>query len=476
MRRPDLLFTALQVPVDIFALAAAAITAYILRFSQPLLEIRPIIQEITFAQYAASASIFIVAWMFCFWIAGLYPTKPRPRLQELSRILLGSTAGMMVIIATVFFRRELTTSRFLVLAVWGLAIVYVWLGRTLLRAVRHAIYARGIGHQKIAVIGSSNAAAVLKTLYLQKPWMGYTVVKSFKTWNETSRAELDEMRKRRQVDGILLAEPRVSKEQALDLIEFAETQHLGFRYLADLFAAKFSRIDVSTEAGIPLIEPKRTPLDGWGRIAKRAFDIAVASIILLVTSPILILSAIIILIQDGGPILFHNERVGETGKHFRAYKLRSMWKKHCIGPQFSSSENRKNVEFEQQLIKEKSIKTGPVYKIQDDPRITPFGRFIRRWSIDELPQFLNVLTGSMSIIGPRPHQPREVEQYETHHRKVLAIKPGITGMAQVSGRSDLTFDEEARLDTWYIDHWSLWLDIVILIKTPFVVLRQDGAY
>lgn len=476
MRRLDLLFTALQVPTDLLALLAAALSAYLLRFSEPLLEIRPIIQEVSFAQYAASASLFILAWMLCFWIAGLYPTKPRPRLQELARILLGSTAGMMVVIATVFFRRELTTSRFLVLAVWGLAIVYVWLGRTLLRAVRHTLLARGIGHQRIAVIGSSNAAAALKTLYLQKPWLGYTVVKSFKTWNSSAGEELETLCARHALDGILLAEPRVSKEEALDLIGFAEANHLSFRYLADLFAAKFTRIDVSNEAGIPLIEPKRTPLDGWGRIAKRGFDIVVASCILLVASPILVLSALIIALQDGFPILFHNERVGEGGRTFRVYKLRSMWKKYCIGPQFSTQENKQNVAFEQKLIREKSIKTGPVYKIEGDPRITPFGRFIRRWSIDELPQFFNVLQGTMSIIGPRPHQPREVAQYEQHHRRAFAIKPGITGMAQVSGRSDLTFDEESRLDTWYIDHWSPWLDAVILVKTPFVILKQDGAY
>ncbi len=475
MRRLDLAFTALQVPVDFLALVAAAITAYLLRFSQPLVEIRPIIQDITLPQYIGSVSTFIVAWMLCFLIAGLYPTKQRPRLQELSRIVLGSTAGMMVIIATVFFRRELTTSRFLVIAVWALAMIYVWIGRTLLRAIRHALLSRGHGHQRIVVIGSSNAAAALKTLYLQKPWHGYTVVKSYKTWTDDAAAEVLQMKQRHQVDGILLAEPRMSKEQSLDLINFAEEYHLGFRYLADLFAAKFTRIDVSAEAGIPIIEPKRTPLDGWGRIIKRAFDIVVASAVLILTSPLLLLSGLIILLQDGFPILFHNERVGERGKHFPVYKLRSMWKRYCIGPQFSA-QTKQNIEFEQQLIKQKSIKNGPVYKITEDPRITPFGRFIRRWSIDELPQFINVLQGTMSIVGPRPHQPREVEKYQSHHRKVFAIKPGITGMAQVSGRSDLSFDEESRLDTWYIDHWSLWLDIVILLKTPFVIVRQEGAY
>ena len=226
---------------------------------------------------------------------------------------------------------------------------------------------------------------------------------------------------------------------------------------------------------MPIIEVKRTPLDGWGRIMKRLFDIIVAAVALVLTSPLTLLSALIIFIQDGAPVIFENERIGESARPFRVYKLRSMWKKDCIGPQFTKS-LKQNIEKEQQLIKEKSLKQGPVYKIGDDPRVTPFGRFIRRWSVDELPQFLNVLRGDMSIVGPRPHQPREVAKYESRHLRVLAIKPGITGMAQISGRSDLDFEDEVRLDVWYIENWSLWLDVYILLKTPFVVLANKGAY
>ncbi|MDD5726074.1 MAG: sugar transferase, partial [Patescibacteria group bacterium] len=162
------------------------------------------------------------------------------------------------------------------------------------------------------------------------------------------------------------------------------------------------------------------------------------------------------------------------GKEFYAYKLRSMYKKFSIGPQFAGTQ--KNLELEKQLIKEKSIKKGPVYKIADDPRVMRVGKFLRRWSIDELPNFINVLSGDMSLVGPRPHQPREVDKYTDIQRRVLTIKPGITGMAQISGRSDLIFDEEARLDTWYIENWSPLLDLYILLKTPFAVIQKKGAY
>ncbi len=469
MRRLDLAFTALQVPVDFLALVAAAITAYLLRFSQPLVEIRPIIQDITLPQYIGSVSTFIVAWMLCFLIAGLYPTKQRPRLQELSRIVLGSTAGMMVIIATVFFRRELTTSRFLVIAVWALAMIYVWIGRTLLRAIRHALLSRGYGHQRIVVIGSSNAAAALKTLYLQKPWHGYTVVKSYKTWTDDAAAEVLQMKQRQQVDGILLAEPRVSKEQALSLINFTEEHHLTFRYLADLFAAKFTNIEVTTEAGIPLIEPKRTPLDGWGRIAKRLFDVVVGGVLLILASPLMVITAIAIKLDSRGTVLFSTlpdgsrvQRMGERAKPFHYFKFRSM----VMDRHFDRYDK---------LAHKDLRKDGPLVKIQDDPRITRVGRLIREWSIDELPELILVVLGRMSLVGPRPHYPEEVERYKPEQRRVLAIKPGITGMAQVSGRSDLTFDEEVRLDAWYIENWSIWLDLIILLKTPFAVLGHRGV-
>jgi lipopolysaccharide/colanic/teichoic acid biosynthesis glycosyltransferase len=135
----------------------------------------------------------------------------------------------------------------------------------------------------------------------------------------------------------------------------------------------------------------------------------------------------------------------------------------------------KSIELEQKLLAEKGTKSGPVNKIKDDPRVTKVGAYIRKTSIDELPQFFNVLMGEMSIVGPRPHQPREVAQYEKHHKKVLTLKPGITGMAQVNGRSDLTFEEEVLYDTFYIENWSIWLDLIIIIKTPLAILSPRKA-
>lgn len=475
MRRLDLTFSALLLPLDFLALLAAATTAYALRFSKTFVEVRPLLQDLPFPQYLATAGFFAGIWLIVFAVAGLYTMRHRKLLNELGRIILACTAGIMVVIATVFFRREFTTSRFIVLAFWGLAIFYVWIFRLILRTMRHELLRARVGHQRFILVGQDEAAHNLRELYRTRPILGYTVVKTYKFWNETAAREMTKLREQNLVDGILLADSGMPKDEALDLIAFAEDNHLTFRYLADPFAARFTNIEVSTGEGIPIIEVKRTPLDGWGRIIKRTFDIVFSLLILLLASPILLLATFVLIIEDGLPVIFQNIRVGERGEPFKLYKLRSMWRKFSIGPQFEEN-TKKNLELEAKLIKQKSIKEGPVYKIAEDPRVTPIGRFIRRWSIDELPQFWNVLKGDMSIVGPRPHQPREVEHYLPHQRRVLAIKPGITGMAQISGRSDLTFEEEANLDTWYIEHWSPALDIGILLKTPFAVLNKKGAY
>lgn len=474
MRRLDLTFAFLLLPLDFLALVGAAVTAYALRYSRFFTEIRPILTDIPFEQWLSASMFFALIWMILFALAGLYNLRGRRAWNTLGRVILACTAGAMLVIATVFFRLEWQTSRFLVLAVWALAIVYVGGSRLFLHLVRKTLLRARIGHQKLAIIGQSQAADDLVRLYREAPWVGITVEKHLKTWNDAARKELTTLSRKGRLDLILLADPHLDREMALDLIAFAEENHLEFRYLADLFSATFTRVEMDTTGGIPVIQVKRTPLDGWGRIFKRLFDLLISLLLLLLVSPILLFFAVGLLLEDGWPMFFLNDRVGERGRTFRLFKLRSMWRRHSIGSQFSKQ--KEALKLEQKLIQEKSIKEGPVYKIANDPRVTPIGKFIRRWSIDELPQFFNVLKGDMSLVGPRPHQPREVEKYAPHHRRVLAIKPGITGMAQISGRSDLDFEDEIRLDAWYIENWSPMLDLYILLKTPWAVLKKRGVY
>ena len=235
--------------------------------------------------------------------------------------------------------------------------------------------------------------------------------------------------------------------------------------MADLLGTKVLKTELTEYAGLPIMEVKKTPLEGWGRIIKRLFDMVASLILIVILSPILLAIAAAIKLDSHGPIFFSRRddnsplfRVGQGGKIFRYFKFRSM-------------RDRSYKELAELNLR----KEGPLVKIKNDPRITRVGKFIRRFSIDELPELFLVLVGKMSLVGPRPHLPEEVAKYERHHKKVLTLKPGITGLAQISGRSDLSFEEEVKLDTYYIENWSFLLDLTILLRTPMAVLRGRKA-
>ncbi len=468
MRRLDLTFTALLLPLDFLAFCAAGATAYGLRMSRLFIEIRPILQEIPLWPYTLAIGLFALVWFVLFMVAGLYSTRLRRAWSELGRIALACTAGVAIVIVAIFFRREWTASRFIVFALWPLTIVYLSAGRLILRVIRKRLLAAGYGHQRVVIIGQNKVAEDIAALYKTSPTLGYTVVRMFRSWSEATEQEMRKLVKKSAVDGILLAEPSLEREKALNVIAFSEEQHLNFHYLADLFAARFTHIEMSTAGGIPIIEVKRTPLDGWGRIAKRIFDLVASTIFLIILSPLMLVTAIAIVIESRGGVFFSylpNKkpvlRIGEGGRAFHYFKFRSM---------------EKDRHFERyNELADQNIRSGPLVKTKDDPRITNVGKFIRKWSIDELPELILVFLGRMSLVGPRPHYPEEVEKYEPGQRRVLTIKPGITGMAQISGRSDLDFADEVRLDTWYIENWSIWLDLYILLKTPLAIVGHRKA-
>ncbi|MBI2582969.1 sugar transferase, partial [Candidatus Azambacteria bacterium] len=189
---------------------------------------------------------------------------------------------------------------------------------------------------------------------------------------------------------------------------------------------------------------------------------------LILFAPLMALIAFLIKWDSRGPVIYKNERVGPKGKVFKTYKFRTMKLEYCVGPEYPN--HAWAFAYHQKLAQERSLRKGPVPKVMDDPRRTRIGRFLERTSLDELPQFWNVMLGNMSLVGPRPHMPVEVAEYEKHHKKVFNIKSGLTGLAQISGRSDLDFEDEVKLDTYYIENWSFGLDLEILLKTPFVVL------
>jgi exopolysaccharide biosynthesis polyprenyl glycosylphosphotransferase len=474
MKRIDLFFLGILVPLDYLALIAAALSSYALRYG-PFSQYLATTQTISASDYMASAGIFSLAFLLIFAASGLYAPRIRRRLAgEFPRIVLATSTGIAIVIVAIFFQREYFASRFIVLAAWGFAILYVFAGRTLVRAVRYFLARSGIGITRIAMIGKSTSADAIEHAYdTQRRWTS-KIIARFVRWDEQTKNDLRSMHERRLLDGVLLADPSMPREDIISIKSFCDDHHFVFRYVADLLGTERASIETVMLGTVPVIDVKRTPLEGWGAIAKRAIDVLFSLLLIIILSPVLLIIAIAVKLDSKGPIIFKNERVGEHGRLFNTFKFRSMSAALSIGKQFANQDEA--LRLEQELIKERSIKTGPLYKIKNDPRITRVGRFIRATSLDELPQLFNVLAGSMSLVGPRPHQTREVAKYSPSQKRVLAIKPGITGLAQISGRSDIPFEDEVRLDNFYIEHWSPYLDLIIFVKTPLAVFSKKGTY
>jgi exopolysaccharide biosynthesis polyprenyl glycosylphosphotransferase len=213
--------------------------------------------------------------------------------------------------------------------------------------------------------------------------------------------------------------------------------------------------------GLPLLAVESPEFEGWRRLVKGAVDRSIAALALLVLAPVLLGIALAVRVTSGGPVLYRQERVGVHGRSFTMLKFRSMVA---------------NADQLLDVVRDANISDGLLFKAREDPRITPIGRWLRSLSLDELPQLINVLTGSMSLVGPRPPLPSEVARYDTSVRRRLLVKPGLTGLWQISGRSDLPWEEAVRLDLRYVENWSLATDLLILWKTGRAVLSRSGAY
>jgi len=469
MKRSELAFTLALVPLDYLALLAAGTAAFYARFHPAFTAMRPVIFDLNVNDYLKVAAPLIILFIIVFTVANLYTTRPRSVWQELTRVALACSTAMALIFAISFFSLVLFESRFIAIAAWVFSIVFVSMTRLVVRGLQRSLMRFGVGIHRVVIIGHTPTADALKAEFNSKTRLGFRVVGQFKTFNKSVAERLIKMKQQDKIDQIILADPEASRQQTLEIIAFTDTQHLDFRFSADLFSAATGRSIIHTYAGIPVIEVRKTPLDGWGAIYKRLFDLLGASFLILITSPIMLLTAIAIKLDSRGPVLFAklddgspSMRIGQGGKAFRYFKFRSM-------------RPGTHLMRYKELAKKNTRKGSPLVKIQNDPRVTRVGHFIRKTSIDELPEFFLVFAGKMSLVGPRPHLPEEVSKYKDEQRKVLTIKPGITGMAQISGRADLDFDQEVRLDTFYIEHWSPWLDLYILLKTPLVVLFRKGA-
>jgi len=470
MKKIETFFSVLFIPLDFILLILAGLSAYHLRFSDWWSQFRPIIFDLPFPEYFRSLIVISILWLIIFAISGLYNIRSARKLaQEANKIFLACATGLALIAIIIFFRRDLFDSRFIVLTGAIFAFFYIFLTHAFVRWLQRRLYRYGVGVHKVILVGNSKTTDNLISEFASNKKSGYEVIKRVRDFSLETAQELAVFIDGKEVDEIIQSDPNISKAESLRLYDFANDNHITFRYVADLLEVKVLRTEVAEIIGIPVVEVKRTTLEGWGRVFKRMFDIVGSGLLILILSPVILFTMLAIALDSRGPIFFSRRddgtpvyRIGQGGQPFRYFKFRSM---------IPNSDSMRYKE-----LADKNLRSGgPLVKIKDDPRVTRIGQIIRRWSVDELPELFLVFMGRMSLVGPRPHLPEEVAKYENYHRKTLTIKPGITGLAQVSGRSDLLFEEEAKLDIYYIENWSLILDISILFRTPLAVFKHRQA-
>lgn len=465
MKRANLIFAVATVPLDYLALVSAAIAAYYLRFADALARQRPIAFSLPFTSFLHVVLLIALVFIAVFAFTGLYRLSPRGIAVEASRVFLAISTSFAAVLAIAFFSRTLFESRFIMLAAWTLAVIFVIVERLALRSLQRSLRAFDIGLTNVAIIGKTNSGNALCEYFSATRRHGYHLVAQTTDF-ASAKSTLLSLKHHDNLDLIIVANPNLSRQEVDDIKFFADIEHLTFAYSADLVPSGTASPIIHTWAGFPVIEVPKTPMNGWGTIYKRTFDILFSLILIIITLPLQIIIALAIIIENPGPVFFGLHRVGQGGQTFPFLKFRTMIR------------DAHKLRFDPDFIKKfgNEREGTPLFKLHNDPRVTKIGKLLRAWSLDEIPQFYLVLSGTMSLVGPRPHLPEEVAGYRPEQRQVLTIKPGITGMAQVSGRASLDFADEVRLDMYYIENWSPWLDLIILLKTPLAVFGKTGAY
>lgn len=460
MKQGDTMFTVLRVPFDYLLLVGAGVGTYFIR-TEVLDAWRPVLfgPQLPLTRYAVLVLIVSALFVLAYAASGLYAMKLRlSAAQEVARIVVASSAAMMVVILVIFLRAEAFNSRFLVIGYWALSMTAAVIGRLALRLlVRRLTAFHDVGIHRVLLIGNDAVTRQLADAMRTDPGLGYRIVAQleYPDLGAVTAAVTGP-----GIDEVILASPEYPADGIVPLVDFCHEHHILFRFVPNIYQTLTTHYDVDAVGRIPLVQLRRTALDGWGKVFKRLLDIVAGTVALIVLSPVMGAIAFAIKWETAGPVFARLRRMSRN-REFMLLKFRGM------------IENAEELKPLLTGLNERA--DGPLFKMRDDPRVTGVGRFIRRTRLDELPQFLNVLAGDISLVGPRPHQPDEIAKYEKHHRKVLAIKAGATGLAQISGSSDLPFEEEVALDTFYIENWTLWLDIRILCKTVLKVFTDRSA-
>lgn len=414
-----------------------------------------------------------VLWLAILAAAGAYRVKLLGvGMAEYRNVVNGTvvTAALLGITAYLF---TYPMSRAFYFMVFLLGLPLLCLERLALRRALHHQRRRGRYRRQVLIAGDCLHAGDLLTILERESWLGYDAV-GVLTPDADQCEDLDVPVLGSPGDA--LAAVRATGVAAVIFVEGSFSRAYQFNRLArelesesaelivvpSLTDVSSQRMNVRPVAGIPLVHIEKPQAERAGGWFKRAFDVVGSALLLVLTSPLLLLGALAVKLEDGGPVFFTQRRVGRKGETFSCYKLRSM----VVDAERIKAE----------MLAEHNESDGVLFKMRRDPRVTRCGRYLRRYSVDELPQLFNVLRGDMSLVGPRPALEKEVAAYQTHVRRRLDVRPGLTGLWQVSGRSDLSWQDTVRLDLYYVDNWSFLQDINILLKTVRAVFSSSGAY
>jgi exopolysaccharide biosynthesis polyprenyl glycosylphosphotransferase len=461
---------------DALAVIAAFSTAYVLRVT---LNHRRLSAHVHAHTYIVALSSLLPFWILIFALLGLYNAKVyNQRFHELGKLIIGSFIGILFIISYSYIvNTPIFPARLVTVYAFGLAFAFVFLFRTVARGIRRQLFNYGIGINNVLIVGDTLATLRLISALKNTSITGQKVVgvvggvkhkmgdnSSIRLYQNFSEAA--NHLKNKQLHSIVQTELYSNGELNNDILSFAQENHVTYGFVPGNSELFVGNIQADLYYSVPIIAVHQTALIGWGRVVKRSTDLLVGMFTLIIATPLMLFIAIAIKVTDGGPILFRHERLSRYNRKVRVFKFRS----HRIAYSGLEPEAAFRKMGREDLI-EKYRRMGD--QLPDDPRVTKIGRFMRRYSLDELPQLINVLKGDISLVGPRALVAYELDRYPKKNL-ILSVRSGLTGLAQISGVRDLSFLERRKLDLYYVENWTFWGDIVILAKTFWVVIRHKG--
>jgi len=455
--RSKIIIGALLLALDILCIYSALLIAYNARFFSFFTNIFPVTKGIPSGQFYFNSLFFAVPLLvFVFVQNGFYKMYFIPFLDELVRCVKAVTVGVFFLVMTTFFYRGVSYSRLTFLLFWVFLILFIIISREVFKFVARTMLHRILKRENVLIIGQENR--MLKAVLKKHPH-----VQTY-FYPETAAENIDKIKntiKEKEINQVIFVQHHWDEQKIMDFYDWCESRSVDLKFVPDLVQLCKGEVLIDSSFGIPIFQLKSVSFSGFNFYFKRVIDIIISTIILSMIWPLMLFVIILIKMDSAGPYFYHHKRMGYRGKIFNFYKFRTM---------VIDADNLLD------KFKAKSERKGPVFKMSNDPRVTKIGKMLRRFSIDELPQLINVLLGDMSIVGPRPQVLWEAKAYDDWAKRRLRILPGITGLWQISGRASLSYEEMIELDIFYIENWSAGLDLMILFRTLPAIFSKKGAY